>query len=40
MFYLFRIPNTTERQRLTNEFDSDDERISLNKNNPVSFILE
>ncbi len=37
MFHLFRISNTTERQRLTNEFDSDDDRISLNKNNPVCF---
>jgi len=38
-FYLFRISNTPERQRLTNEFDSDDDPISINKNNPVCLFL-
>jgi hypothetical protein len=32
------IPNPGERQRLTNEFDSDDDHISLNKNNPNRYL--
>ena len=37
MFRLFRVPITADRQRLTNDFDSDDDPMSLNKNNPVCF---
>jgi len=32
------ISNTAERQRLTNEFDNDDDRISINKNNPNRYL--
>jgi hypothetical protein len=35
MFRLFRVSNTADRQRLTNDFDSDDDPLSLNSNNPV-----
>ena len=36
IFDSIRITNTIDRQRLTNDFDSDDDPMSINSNNPVS----